>query len=267
MNDSKPAQVAPKEAHVVAPRFAKYTDELVYGEIWGRPGLSMRDKSMLTCAVLIALNRAAFLPFHARRAFDNGLTARELSEIITQLAVYCGWPMASAAVAELAPVYVELGIKPEDVAPLDIPPLAADPDMEERRRAVLESSIGVVSPPLAKYSNELLFSDLWLHPELAPRDRSLVTLAAIWAMGLEPLLDYQFCPRTRQRSDEGRNQQRARSLCLLHRLAARDGGGHGCAESPGEARRRHQHGLKQTDRATPWKGARWPECPDLSHLR
>ena len=192
MNDGKPAQVAPKEAKVVAPRFAKYTDELVYGEIWERPGLSMRDKSMLTCAVLIALNRAAFLPFHARRALDNGLTARELSEIVTQLAVYCGWPMASAAVVELAPVYVERGIRPEDVAPLDIPPLAADPEMEERRKAVLESSIGVVSPPLAKYSNELLFADLWLHPELAPRDRSLVTLAAIWAMGLEPLLDYQF---------------------------------------------------------------------------
>jgi 4-carboxymuconolactone decarboxylase len=192
VNDGKPAQVAPKEAKVVAPRFAKYTDELVYGEIWERPGLSMRDKSMLTCAVLIALNRAAFLPFHARRALDNGLTARELSEIVTQLAVYCGWPMASAAVVELAPVYVERGIRPEDVAPLDIPPLAADPEMEERRKAVLESSIGVVSPPLAKYSNELLFADLWLHPELAPRDRSLVTLAAIWAMGLEPLLDYQF---------------------------------------------------------------------------
>ena len=55
MNDSKPAQVAPKEAHDVAPRFAEYTDKLVYGEIWGRPGLSMRDKSMLTCAVLIAI--------------------------------------------------------------------------------------------------------------------------------------------------------------------------------------------------------------------
>jgi 4-carboxymuconolactone decarboxylase len=64
--------------------------------------------------------------------------------------------------------------------------------MEERRKAVLEASIGVVSPPLAKYSNEVLFADLWLHPELAPRDRSLVTLSAIWAMGLEPLLDYQF---------------------------------------------------------------------------
>ena len=192
MKDSRLAKVAPKEAHDVAPRFAEYTDKLVYGEIWGRPGLSMRDKSMLTCAVLIAINRATFLPFHARRALDNGLTARELSEIVTQLAVYCGWPMASAAVAELAPVYAERGIKSEDVSPLDIPPLAADPGMEERRKAVLESSIGVVSPPLAKYSNELLFADLWLHPELAPRDRSLVTLAAIWAMGLEPLLDYQF---------------------------------------------------------------------------
>lgn len=192
MTETKPAKIAPAEAHAVSPRFAKYTDELVYGEVWGRPGLSPRDKSLLACAVLIALNRAPFLQFHARRAFDNGLTARELSEIVTQLAVYCGWPMASAAVTELAPVYAERGIKPEDVAPLPIPPLDADPGMEERRKAVLQASIGVVSPPLAKYSNEVLFADLWLHPELAPRDRSLVTLAAIWAMGLEPLLDYQF---------------------------------------------------------------------------
>ena len=190
--DDRLAKVAPKDAHDVAPRFAEYTDKLVYGEIWERPGLSMRDKSMLTCAVLIAINRAPFLQFHARRALDNGLTPRELSEIVTQLAIYCGWPMASAAVSELAPVYAERGIRPADVTPLDVPPLAVDPAMEERRKAVLELSIGVVSPPLAKYSNDLLFADLWLHPELAPRDRSLVTLAAIWAMGLEPLLDYQF---------------------------------------------------------------------------
>lgn len=185
-------RIAPKEAHAVSPRFAEYTDTLVYGEVWDRPGLSQRDKSMLTCAVLIALNRAPFLQFHARRALDNGLTPRELGEIVTQLAVYCGWPMASAAVNELAVVYAERGISHEDVAPLDIPPLAADPDMELRRKTVLDVSIGVVSPGLAHYSNTLLFGDLWLHPELVPRDRSLVTLAAIWAMGLQPLLDYQY---------------------------------------------------------------------------
>ena len=66
------------------------------------------------------------------------------------------------------------------------------PDMEERRKAVLEASIGVVSPPLAKYSNELLFAALWLRPNLLRGTAALVTLAAIWAMGLEPLLDYQF---------------------------------------------------------------------------
>lgn len=122
----------------------------------------------------------------------NGLSPRELSEIVTQLAVYCGWPMASAAVSELAPVYAERGIGAEDVAPEPVPPLDADPGMELRRKAVLDASIGAVSPDLARYSNELLFGDLWLHPELAPRDRSLVTLAAIWAMGLQPLLDYQY---------------------------------------------------------------------------
>jgi 4-carboxymuconolactone decarboxylase len=192
MNDNASAGVAPPEAHAVSARFADYTDRLLYGEVWQRPGLNMRDKSMLTCAVLIALNRANFLHFHAHRALDNGLHARELGEIVTQLAVYCGWPMASAALTELAKVFAERGISQADVALLDQPPLASDPEMEARRKSVLEASIGSVSPPLAKYSNELLFGDLWLHPELAPRDRSLVTLAAIWAMGLQPLLDYQF---------------------------------------------------------------------------
>ncbi len=192
MTASATPGVAPKEAHAVSPRFADYTDRLLYGEVWARPGLSMRDKCMLTCATLIALNRAAFLQFHVRRALDNGLTPREIGEIVTQLAVYCGWPMASAAANEIAPIFAERGVGPADVAPLDVAPLAADSEMEKRRRAVLDSSIGVVSPPLAKYSNDLLFGDLWLHPELAPRDRSLVTLAAIWAMGLQPLLDYQY---------------------------------------------------------------------------
>jgi len=192
MSDKKPISIAPPEIHAVSPRFADYTNNLLYGEVWERPGLSMRDKSMLTCAVLIALNRAPFLQFHARRALDNGLTARELSEILNQLALYCGWPMASAAAMELAPIYAERGIDQKDVAPLDEPPLASDPEMEKRRMKVLDSSIGRVSPPLAKYSNDVIFGDLWLHPELAPRDRSLVTLVAIWAMGLEPLLDYQF---------------------------------------------------------------------------
>lgn len=187
-----PVRFAPPEAHAVAPRFAEYTDRLLFGEVWARPGLSMRDKSMLTCAVLIALNRAPYLKFHAARALDNGLTPHELGAIVTQLAIYCGWPMATAAVMEIAPLYAERGIGADEVASLAIPPLTPDPEMEERRKAVLDASIGAVSPPLAQYSNALLFGDLWLHPELAPRDRSLITLAAIWAMGLQPLLDYQY---------------------------------------------------------------------------
>lgn len=188
----EPVSFAPPEAHAVAPCFAAYTDRLLFGEVWKRPGLSMRDKCMLTCAALIALNSAPNLKFHAAQALDNGLTPSELGAIVTQLAIYCGWPMATAAVMEIAAVYAERGVGAEAAALLDRPPLTADPEMERRRKAVLDASIGVVSPPLAQYSNELLFGDLWLHPELAPRDRSLVTLAAIWAMGLQPLLDYQY---------------------------------------------------------------------------
>jgi 4-carboxymuconolactone decarboxylase len=93
--------------------------------------------------------------------------------------------MASAAATELAEVFAEGGISLADLAPLDRPPSAAGPEMNARHRPTLDAAIGVVSPPLARYSNELLFGDPWLHPELAPRDRSLVALAAIWAMGLQ----------------------------------------------------------------------------------
>lgn len=182
-------KIAPPEVHAVSPRLADYTDRLLFAGVWEREGLSQRDKSMITCSALIALNRAPYLRYHASRALDAGLKPEELSEIVTHLSLYCGWPMATAAVMELAPIYAERGIAPPEIRE---PLLEADPGMEDRRKAVLTGAIGQVAPGLAQYSNDVLFGDLWLHPELAPRDRSLVTLAAIWAMGLEPLLDYQY---------------------------------------------------------------------------
>lgn len=192
MDCQAPSETGIRSAYRASPRLAHYIEKLIYGEIWERPGLNLRDKSMVTCAVLIAMNQPALFASHAARALDDGLLPRELSEMVTHLGIYCGLPTAALAVAELDALYARRGVGQEDVVQLSLPPLTSDPDMEVRRKAVLQSSIGKVSPPLAHYSNELLFGDLWLHPELAPRDRSLVTLAAIWAMGLEPLLDYQF---------------------------------------------------------------------------
>ena len=78
----------------VAPALANLTDHLLFGEVWERPGLSKRDRSLITCATLIALGREKQLVGHLQRALDNGLTKNELSEVITHLAFYAGWPAA-----------------------------------------------------------------------------------------------------------------------------------------------------------------------------
>ena len=91
----------------IAPRLAEITDTLVFGDIWKRPGLSPRDRSLITVATLIALYRTNELPFHLKRALDNGLTRDELVEVITHLAFYAGWPTANTAVTIARRVFEE----------------------------------------------------------------------------------------------------------------------------------------------------------------
>ena len=81
----------------VAPKLAQLTDEVLFGDIWTRPGLSPRERSIATVAALVALNRTAQLPFHFGRARDNGLSEAELAELLTHLAFYAGWPCAFSA--------------------------------------------------------------------------------------------------------------------------------------------------------------------------
>ncbi len=82
----------------IAPKLAEITDDVLFGDVWQRPDLSPRDRSLATVSALIALNRMEQLPFHLRRALDNGLSRDELIETITHLAFYCGWPNSMSAV-------------------------------------------------------------------------------------------------------------------------------------------------------------------------
>jgi 4-carboxymuconolactone decarboxylase len=93
----------------IAPALAGYTDEILFGEVWKRPGLSPRDRSLITVATLVALYRTNELPFHLKRALDNGVTRDELGELITHLAFYAGWPAASTAVGAARKVFEEAG--------------------------------------------------------------------------------------------------------------------------------------------------------------
>ena len=81
-----------------APKLVDLTDRVLFGDVWERPELSKRDRSLATVAALIALNRPDQLRFHLKRAVENGLEQRELIEIITHMAFYAGWPNAMSAI-------------------------------------------------------------------------------------------------------------------------------------------------------------------------
>jgi 4-carboxymuconolactone decarboxylase len=91
----------------IAPALAGYTDNVLFGDVWKRPGLSPRDRSLITVACLISLYRANELPFHLKRALENGVTRDELAEVIAHLAFYAGWPPASTAVGIARKVFEE----------------------------------------------------------------------------------------------------------------------------------------------------------------
>jgi 4-carboxymuconolactone decarboxylase len=89
----------------IAPKMAQLTDDVLYGDIWERPGLSKRDRSLITVAALVAMNRPDQLRSHLALARQNGLSEEELVEAITQLAFYSGWPNAVSAIAVAKDVF------------------------------------------------------------------------------------------------------------------------------------------------------------------
>jgi 4-carboxymuconolactone decarboxylase len=93
----------------IAPALAGYTENVLFGEVWERPGLSKRDRSLITVATLIALYRTNELPHHLQRALNNGVSRDELIEVITHLAFYSGWPTAATAVTIAQHVFEENG--------------------------------------------------------------------------------------------------------------------------------------------------------------
>jgi 4-carboxymuconolactone decarboxylase len=80
-----------------APALVGYTEQVLFADVWNRPGLSARDRSLITVTALVAGGNTDQLPFHLQRARDNGLTTQELVETITHLAFYAGWPTAMSA--------------------------------------------------------------------------------------------------------------------------------------------------------------------------
>ena len=98
MTTSKPASVARSAVGDIAPKLAQLTDDVLFGDVWERPELSKRDRSLITCAALVATGKTEQMTFHFPRALENGVTPEELIEMITHLAFYVGWPNAMSAV-------------------------------------------------------------------------------------------------------------------------------------------------------------------------
>lgn len=96
---------SPNEVQSISPALQSYTDSKLFGEVWKRPDLSPRDRSVITVAALIARNQTAVMPHHFDLALDSGVKPSELSEIILHLAFYSGWPNAMAAVTSAKDIF------------------------------------------------------------------------------------------------------------------------------------------------------------------
>ncbi|MFJ1256639.1 carboxymuconolactone decarboxylase family protein [Cupriavidus sp. CuC1] len=170
------------DVRAVSPALARYTQDALR-DLWQRPALSPRDRSLVTVASLIARSQPIELATHIKLALDNGVTPAELSETITHLAFYSGWANASAVVAIADDIFAERGIRQDQLPSASVELLPIDELVEARRAATVDQLIGTAFPMLARYTTDVLFRDLWLRPGLAPRDRSLVTVAALVTSG------------------------------------------------------------------------------------
>jgi 4-carboxymuconolactone decarboxylase len=188
--------INPDDVRMVAPALERYTQDRLLGEVWKRPDLSPRDRSIITVAALIARNQTIEMPYYFNLALDNGVKPGELSEVITHLAFYSGWGNAMSAVAIARDIFGKRGIVP-NIAPDELPPatpklLPLNEAAEAQRAENVEKQFGNVAPGVVQYTTEVLFRDLWLRPDLAPRDRSLVTVSALIASGQVAQIPYHL---------------------------------------------------------------------------
>ncbi len=172
------SEAAPAAQQVVgtydgSPYLGAIRNTVLYGEVWERPQLSKRDRSMITIAVLQALYRDQ-LRGHLGRALDNGLTQEEIAEVILHVALYTGWPTGVTASRMAGEVLQARGLPAgETIASWD------PPGVELREYT---SGAYAAVPRLGELRDQLLYGDVWERGQLSKRDRSLVTVAILQAL-------------------------------------------------------------------------------------
>jgi 4-carboxymuconolactone decarboxylase len=105
--EDKRAQAVDENFGKVSPGVVKYTSEALFRQLWLRPGLAPRDRSMVTVSALVAAGQTAQITYHLNRAMDNGLTEQEAGEMLTQLAFYAGWPNVFSAMPVFKDVFAK----------------------------------------------------------------------------------------------------------------------------------------------------------------
>ena len=204
MAGSKP-MLTYEDVRKVAPALEAYTQNRLLGDVWKRPGLVPRDRSIVTLAALVARSQAIEMPYHVNLALDNGVKPREISEIITHLAFYSGWANAMSAVAVVKDVFAARHIGADQLPAASVTPLPIDEAAEAQRATRVQEQFGSSFPGVVQYTTDVLFRDLWLRPDLAPRDRSLVTISALIANGQTA----QLTPHLNKAMDNGLTQGEA----------------------------------------------------------
>jgi 4-carboxymuconolactone decarboxylase len=194
-----------EDVRAVAPALEKYAQGVVLGDLWKRPGLSSRDRSIVTISALIARDQRVELPYYLNLALHNGVKPAEVSEIITHLAFYTGWANAMGAVPIAKEAFKARNIGPDQLPPASGSMLPLDEASEAQRANRVEQQFGKVTPGLVQYTTDVLFRDLWLRPELAPRDRSLVTVGALVATAQVAQITYHL----NRAMDNGLTQEQA----------------------------------------------------------
>src|SRR3954466_106574 len=185
-------RLSQEDVRAVAPALEAYTQQNLYGDVWNRPGLSKRDRSLVTIAVLIARNQSMPLTYYIGQALDNGVQPSEISEIITHLAFYSGWANAFAEIGPARDIFAQRGIGPDQLPPVPGRKLPLNEAQEADRATRVQESAGPISPSLVNDTTNMLFRDLWLRPGLAPRDRSLITVSSLIASGQTGQVGYHL---------------------------------------------------------------------------
>src|SRR2546422_8199984 len=156
---SKPMQRV-NDSRMVAPALEKYAQGPI-ADLWKRPGLTPRDRTIVTIAALIARNQTIEMPYYFNLALDNGVKPREISEIITHLAFYSGWANAMSAVAVAKGVFAQRKIAADQLPPASPSLLSLDEAAEAQRASRVGQQFGSVAPGGVQCTTRGFVAGLW----------------------------------------------------------------------------------------------------------